>query len=285
MKTILTFVGGSERDEVIMRTALAVAIPLSARLEFLHAHVPSSLAARHANLDYAPSGAIKGVLDRLGTDAKSFSHLAAENVRAFCTSAGIELRDQSTGSDGVTAGFFEEDTNELDCLSRHAAERDLVVIGRARQKQGLAPDTLEHIVRQSGRPVLTAGREAPRTLTGTIMVCWKGDGSSAAAVKDAAPLLAKAQHVVFVSVAKRDAGLTAAMAEAASGIAGIVAEAHVLPPRGGGVPETLATAADERGADLLVMGAYGCSRGREILLGSCTDKLLARSDRPVLLRH
>jgi nucleotide-binding universal stress UspA family protein len=285
MKTILTFVGGSERDEVVMRTALAVAIPLSARLEFLHAHVPSSEAARHANLDYAPSSAIKGVLDRLGADAKSYSSLAAENVRAFCTSAGIDMCNQPTGAHGVTAGFFEEATNELDCLSRHAAERDLVVIGRARQKQGLAPDTLEHLVRQSGRPILTAGREAPRTLIGTIMVCWKGDGSSAAAVKDAAPLLAKAQRVVFVSVAKRDAGLTAAMAEAASEIAGIDAEVHVLPPSRGGVPETLAMAADEHGSDLLVMGAYGCSRGREIFFGSCTDKLLARSGRPVLLKH
>jgi nucleotide-binding universal stress UspA family protein len=118
------------------------------------------------------------------------------------------------------------------------------------------------------------------------MVCWKDDGSTAAAVNDAAPLLAKARRVVFVSVTKRNARLVAAMAAIAREVAGIEAEVQVVPPaRRGGIPEALAVAAEKCDADLLVMGAYGRSRGREILFGSCTDKLLARTDRPILLRH
>jgi nucleotide-binding universal stress UspA family protein len=285
MKTILTFVGGGERDEVILQTAMAAAIPLSAHLDCLHAHVPWVQAARHANLDYARGDALKSALDRLRTDSDSFSLTASKHVRAFCTNAGIEMCDRVTDASNVTASFFEEPSNELECLSLHASRRDFVVMGRARQKQGLAPDTLEHIVRKSGRPVLTAGKAVPRTLTGTIMVCWKDADSTTAAVNDAAPLLAKARRVVFVSVAKRDGGLATCMAATARAAAGIEAEVHVIPPRRGGIPEALAVAAEECGADLLVMGAYGRSRGREILFGSCTDKLLARSDRPILLRH
>jgi len=285
MKSILTFVGGGERDEVILQTALAAAIPLSAHLDCLHAHVPSTLAARYANLDFARGEVLRNAFDQLGADAKSFSNLAATNVREFCAGAGIEMCDGPNGGQGVTARFFEEASNELECLSSHASQRDLVVIGRARQKQGLAPDTLEHIVRNSGRPVLAASTEAPRTLTETIMVCWKDDGSTAAAVTDAAPFLAKARRVVFVSIAKRDGGLAAAMAATARKVAGIEAEVQVLPANRGGIPDTLAVAAEECRAALLVMGAYGRSRGREILFGSCTDKLLARSDRPILLRH
>ncbi len=285
IKTILTFVGGSERDEVILQTALAVAMPLSARLDILHAHVPSVLAAQHAKLDFAPAEVIGHTLARLEVDAHTYSRVAAEHVRAFCASAGIEMGDGAAASQGVTARFFEETSNELDRLSFHASQRDLVVIGRARQKQGLAPDTLEHLVRKSGRPVLAAGQAAPRTLTDSIMVCWKDVGSTAAAVADAAPLLAKARRVVFVSVAKRDAGLGAAMAAAARGVVGVDAEVQIIPPSRSGIPETLADAAEKCGADLLVMGAYGCSRGREILFGSCTDKVLACSDRPILLRH
>jgi len=193
--------------------------------------------------------------------------------------------DGPNGAEGVTAKFFEEASNELECLSSHASQRDLVVMGRARQKQGLAQDTLEHIVRKSGRPVLAAASAAPRTFTDTILVCWKDDGSTAAAVTDAAPFLVKARRVVFVSVAKRDGGLAATMAATAREVAGIEAEVQVIPPNRGGIPDTLAVAAQESGADLLVMGAYGRSRGREILFGSCTDKLLARSDRPIFLRH
>ena len=283
--SILTLVGGGERDAVILHTALAAAIPLSAHLDCLHAHVPSALAARHAHLDYAMGDALKNAFDQLRADSDSFSLIASNHVRAFCTSAGIEMRDGLTDAQNVTARFFEEPSNELECLSLHASRRHFVVMGRARQKQGLAPDTLEHIVRNSGRPVLTAGTAAPRTLTGTIMVCWKDAGSTTAAVNDAAPLLAKARRVVFVSVAKHDAGLAASMTATAQAAAGIEPEVHVIPARRGGIPETLAVAAEECGADLLVMGAYGRSRGREILFGSCTDKLLARSDRPILLRH
>jgi nucleotide-binding universal stress UspA family protein len=285
MKTILTFVGGGERDEVILRTALAAAIPLSAHLDCLHAHVPSALAARHANLDFAHGEALKNALGRLRADSDTFSTLAAKNVRAFCASAGVGIGDQPTGGQDVTARFFEEPTNEHERLLYHASQRDLVVMGRLRQKQGLAQDTLEHIVRNSGRPVLAAGTAAPRTLTDTIMVCWKDAASTAAAVADAAPLLAKARRVVFVIVAKRDDGFTAGMASAARQLAAIQAEVQVIPPSRGGIPETLAAAAEECGADLLVMGAYGRSRGREILFGSCTDQLLERSDRPIFLRH
>jgi nucleotide-binding universal stress UspA family protein len=286
MKTILTFVGGGERDEVILQTAVAAAIPLSAHVDCLHAHVPSTLAARHANLDFAHGQALTSALGRLRTDADTFSSLAAKNVRAFCASAGIEMCDQPTGgAQHVTARFFEDTTNEPERLRFHASQRDLVVIGRARQKQGLAPDTLEHIVRNSGRPVLAAGSAAPRTLTDTIMVCWKDAASTAAAVTGAAPLLAKARRVVFVGVAKRDGGLSAAMAAAARDLAGLNAEVRVITESRDGIPDVLARAAEECGADLLVIGAYGRSRGREILFGSCTDKILARSDRPIFLRH
>ena len=285
MKTILTFVGGGERDEVILRTALAAAIPLSAHLDCLHAHVPSALAARHANLDFAHGEALKNALGRLRADSDTFSTIAAKNVRAFCASAGVGIGDAPTDGQDVTARFFEEPTNELERLLWHASQRDLVVMGRLRQKQGLAPDTLEHIVRNSGQPVLAAGTAAPRTLTDTIMVCWKDAASTGAAVADAAPLLAKARRVVFVIVAKRDDGLTAGMAAAARQLAAIQAEVQVVPPSPGGIPDTLAAAAEGCRADLLVAGAYGRSRGREILFGSCTDKLLERTDRPVLLRH
>jgi nucleotide-binding universal stress UspA family protein len=285
MKTILTFIGGGERDEIILKTALAAAVPLSAQLDCLHAHVPSIEAAQHANLDYAMGDALTHALERLRTDAETFSNVAARNVRAFCAGAAVELRDGPASTENVTVRFFEEKSNDLECLRSHASQRDLIVMGRARQKQGLAPDTLEHIVRNSGRPVLAAGREAPRTLTNTIIVCWKDDRSTATAVTDAAPLLAKAQRVVFVSVAKRDTGLSAAMATAARALAGIQPEVQVIPPNRGGVPDTLAAAAEECGADLMVIGAYGRSRGRQILFGSCTDKLLAHSNRPILLRH
>ena len=133
------------------------------------------------------------------------------NVRTFCAGAGIEICD-ARGANCVTASFREEENNDLERLVHHASQSDLVVMGRAAQKQGLSPYTLESLVRTCGRPILVAATTAPRTLTDTIMVCWKDSASTGGVVTVAAPLLAAARRVVFVSVAKRDDGLADAMA-------------------------------------------------------------------------
>ncbi len=284
MKTILTLVGGGERDAVILQTARAAALPLAAHLDCLHAHVPAVLAARYARTEFASGQALRNALEQLATNAETFSALAAENVRTFCASAGIEMCDAPIDVRGVTASFREEPSNAHERLTFHATQCDLVVMGRARQKQGLAPDTLEHLVRNCGRPVLVAASAEPQTLTDTIMVCWKDSASTAAAVTAAAPLLAAARRVVFVSAAKRDDGLTDALGVTARQLAGPAAEVRVIPASRR-IPEALSAAAEECGADLVVMGAYGRSRGREILFGSCTDTLLDRADRPILLVH
>ena len=285
MKTILTFVGGGERDEVILRTALAAAAPLSADIDFMHAHVQSSQLAQQSKFGFAPAAVLSSALSKLQAKAKTYSRTAAENVRTFCETEGVALGDAPAGHHDMTATFFEETTNDLETLRSHAARRDLVVIGRARQKQGLTPDILEYLIRKTGRPVLAAGSSAPQSLVGTIVVCWKNERSTAPAVRDAAILLAKARRVVFVSVAKSGKRLSEALSAKAREITGIDAEVLVVPPTRHGIPDSLAQAADECDADLLVMGAYSRSHVGEILFGSCTDHLLARSDRPILLRH
>jgi len=287
MKTILTFVGGGDRDQVILQTALAAAIPLSAHLDLLHVHVPATQAARHSRAEFASGDALRNALQRLETDANAFSDLAAANVRAFCASAQIAMCDVPTGVRSVTASFREEHSNALERLTFHARHSDLVVMGRVRQKQGLAPDTLEHLVLNCGRPILVAATAAPQTLTDTIMVCWKECSNAARAVAAATPILAKAKRVVLVSVAERDDGVTDALDDLGRQFAwhGLSAEVRVIPGSRRGIPGALSAAAEECGADLVVMGAYGRSRARELIFGSCTEAVLDGSDRPILLMH
>jgi nucleotide-binding universal stress UspA family protein len=286
MKTILAFVGGGERDAVILGTALAGARALSGHIDCFHAHVPRDQAARYARLDFAMGDGVTKAFAKLAADSTTFSRLAAENVRAFCARAGIEISDAPSDTEKVTARFFEEASNELKLLISHASQRDLIVMGRLRQKQGLAPDTLEYMVRNSGRPVLAAATEAPTSLTDTIMVCWKDARNTSGAVTAAQPLLSAARQVLFVSVAKHEGNLAAEMRKAANELAGINnVEARIVSANRGSMSDALATAADECGATLLVAGAYGRSRGKETLFGSCTDKLLERCDRPIFLNH
>jgi nucleotide-binding universal stress UspA family protein len=287
MKTILTFVGGGDRDPVILQTALAAAIPLAAHLDCIHLHVPATQAARYSNTEFASGAALRNAFQRLDTKAHTFSDLAAANVREFCASAKIEMCDTPTSVRSVTASFREEQSNALERLTFHARHSDLIVMGRARQKQGLAPDTLEHLALNCGRPILVAATAGPQTLTDAIMVCWNESTNAARAVTAATPIMAKAKRVVFVSIAERDDGVTAALDDLARQFAwnGVATEVRVIPGNRRAIPGALAAAAEECGANLVVMGAYGRSRTRELIFGSSTESVLDGSDRPILLMH
>jgi nucleotide-binding universal stress UspA family protein len=287
MKSILALIGGSDRDEVVLQTALAAALPFAAHLELLHIHVSPAQAARYSRADFAVGAAIRNTLDELGSKARSFSDLAADHTRDFCAHAKIELCDAPTDAGKVTASFREEQDSGLERLTFHVRHHDLVVMGRAKQTQGLQPDILERLVLSSGRPMLVAGSAAPQKLTGTILVCWKESGNAARAVAAATPMLAKAKRVAFASVMERDDSLSEGIHDLAQQFAwnGISTEVQVIPADDRAIATSLSDAAKACGADLMVLGAYGHSRARTLLFGSCTEAFIRDADRPILLMH
>jgi hypothetical protein len=180
MKTILVLIGGGDRDQVVFETAMAAARPLSAHLDFLHVRVGAEEKAR------------------------TFSEIAARNFRDFCLRWQIEVCDTPAGERHVTASYREVTGNSLERLTYHARHCDLVVMGRAKQKQGLPQNTLERLVLVCGRPMLVVATAAPQRLTGTIMVCWKESANAARAVAAAMPILTKAKRVVLTCVLEHD---------------------------------------------------------------------------------
>jgi nucleotide-binding universal stress UspA family protein len=287
MKSILVLVGGGDRDEVIFQTALAAALPFSAHLEFLHIHVSPGQAARYSRVDFAIGAGLRNALDELESKAKSFSELAADHAQEFCARSMIEICDAPTEPRKVTASFREEKDSAFERLTSHVRHHDLVVMGRAKQTQGLAPDILERLVLNSGRPMLVAGSAAPQKLTGTIVVCWKESANAARAVAVAIPLLTKAKRVILASVMERDNGLTEALNDLARQLAwnGIATEVQIIPANDRGIASSLANAAEVCGADLMVLGAYGRSRARTLIFGSCTEAFISHADLPILLMH
>ena len=51
------------------------------------------------------------------------------------------------------------------------------------------------------------------------------------------------------------------------------------------VSDTILEFAEEKGTGIIVAGAFGHNRLREMLLGSATRELLEKSSRPLLLSH
>jgi nucleotide-binding universal stress UspA family protein len=288
MKTILVLVGGADSDELVFETAHAAALPFAAHLNFLHIHVGAGQAAVHSpHTEFAAGPSLSNALQELDAQAKDRSKKAAEHVRTFCARSDIAICDTPAPSDRVTASWHEERNDALERVIFHARHKELVVLARAKRPNGLPADFLQRLLLDCGRPVLIAGPTPPRTLPGTVMVCWRESADAARAVAAAMPLLQKAKRAIFASVAPSDSEIVDVMADITRQLAwsGIPVEDKLISPHGGTPQELIAAAAQTTGADLVVMGAYGHSRLRELLFGGFTQSFIDRADRPVLLMH
>jgi nucleotide-binding universal stress UspA family protein len=147
--------------------------------------------------------------------------------------------------------------------------------------RGHLGSNLERIVRASHKPIFVASRAFKPI--GRVLVAFDGGATAMKAVEyiaRSALFQGLAVHLVSVGAPLDQGakGLTDAAAILAA--AGIVAETSVLP----GQPENvLRQLVEEAPFDMLVMGAYGHSRIRALIIGSTTTALIRSCKVPVLL--
>ena len=288
MRKILVPAGGSKTDLVAFETALAVARPLGAHLEFLHVHLDASQAALHTpHVEFARGAALRNALDHLREQCESRARTAKNNVLAFCEHANVDLVDKPRASTGVTACWRMEEGDALQRLLFHARHNDLMVMGRHTRSDGLPQTRLETLLLESGRPLLLASSAVPKSLMNRVMVCWKEASDAARAVSAAMPILRKAEHVVVVSVCQAVDSATEAVDEIVKQLRwhGIEAISRVYSHDGWSTADRLAMVAHELDASLLVMGGYGHRPAWEALFGGCTQAALEIGELPVFVLH
>lgn len=288
MKTILVPAGGGDSDTVVFATAVAVARPTAAHLDFIHVKVgPGEAAPYSPHVDFARGAALWEALGQLDADAARRSAAAEQNVRALCDSERIPLEAGPAPGSAVTASWHEETGQAEQRLIRHARHHDLIVMARARRPNGLPRDLVETVLLSCGRPILLCASRPPLRLPGTIMVCWRETPEAARALGAALPLLEHAERLVFVAVEEKANGAADALAALAAQFAwtGVRVEVRAIPSGSRPTQAVLAAAAVECDADLVVMGAYGHARMREVLFGGCTQTFIDDADRPVLMMH
>ncbi len=288
IKTIMVPVGGSDSDHVVFETARIAAQPFAAHLEFFHVRVGLGEAALHTpHANFARGHALRNTLTHLAEESSVRSIAACRHVGEFCEKWGIPVVESAGALNTVTASFCEEAGDAQQRLISRARLNDLVIMGRFTRPNGLPADLLDALLRGCGRSILLASPHAPRSLTGTVMVCWKDAPEPARALTAALPMLVQANRVVIATVDERE-GLPSGSAEdLARHLAwhGIHAEAQSIPAEGRPAASVLRDAAQRCGADLLVMGCFGHGRARTLMFGSCTSALLRDAELPVFLLH
>jgi nucleotide-binding universal stress UspA family protein len=278
---IIAFVDGSIYSASVCEHAAWAAKRLGVPVDLLHV-----LGRREAVEQPDLSGSIK-----LGARTALMAELAAldEQRAKLVAHRGRAILDDAQAL--LTAAGVTEVTTHLrhgdliETLGEREAEAELILIG----KRGEAADfaighlgsNLERIVRAAHRPILVAARAFNPIKK--VLIAYDGGTSAMKAVDYIArsPLFADLE-ISVVAVGTKNPATEKGLADAASLLraAGIVAQTAITP----GQPETaLGKLVEEAGYDMVVMGAYGHSRIRSLIIGSTTTAMVRSCKVPILL--
>ncbi len=206
---------------------------------------------------------------------------ALEQFKAMADRLGVQTFEARSSNDDEYAGL---------CMQARYA--DLVVLGQAAaaddNEGSLLPDLPDYVLLNCGRPVLLVPRTGRfPTIGKRVMVAWNGSVEAAKAVTAALPLLRGAEQVTLAVLGNsadtlgESPGADIALYLARHGV-----NVEVLRrPEAADPGKAILSLAADFNVDLLVMGAYGHSRFREMMLGGATRTILATATLPVLMAH
>jgi nucleotide-binding universal stress UspA family protein len=166
---------------------------------------------------------------------------------------------------------------------------DLTVVSQGEPDRGGFDNQLtQQLLLQAGGPLLMF----PYTFRGAfkaarIGICWDGSRLAARALRDAMPLLARADILTAITLNPSEVPSEASPAQLAKRMArnGLpVRTISLEADRSAIQPSILSIAADES-LDLLVMGGYGHSRMQETVFGGVTREMFRSMTVPVLMSH
>ncbi len=275
-KTILVHLNDERRAEALLQPAIQLASQHNAHL--IGMHVYASLPAPPIAVPYASKV--------LG------SVVAAERKASEAIAATFS---RMTANRPFVAEWRALKLPHVDLASvvmEHGRSADLIVAGQTDPDWDLSPllDFPERLALESGRPVLVVpyvGRYGE--IGRNVVIAWKAGRESARAVFDALPILTAAEQVYILEVKAR--GDTAGTLAPDTSIAAALARHGIKPTIRSSVAADISVGDEilsrlsDLGADLLVMGAYGHSRMRELVFGGATRHIARHMTVPTLFSH
>ncbi|MDQ7732162.1 universal stress protein [Halomonas sp. SpR1] len=279
---VLAAIDGSQFSEGVCDYAAWASLAMDAALAFVHVVDNHSEVPEEQNL----SGNLRfGARERL---MKELSELDEQRAKVNREQGKLMLEAAKTRAleDGISDPITRQLNGTLvETLVELEKDVRLLVLGKrgetAHQASGHLGSNLERVVREMHRPILMVPQTFKRPEK--ILVAFDGSKTARKGVEMLArsPLFTGTEcHVLIVGAetAERRSELEWALNTLRDG--GHQAEGAI---RAGEVDEALQAYEKEHSIDLLVMGAYGHSRIRHLLVGSTTTAMLRGSRIPVLI--
>lgn len=174
-------------------------------------------------------------------------------------------------------------------VARHARVCDIAHIApNLRDKPVIFREVAYGVLFKSPIGVIINGK--PSKPVDQVFVAWNSSGAAAKAVHVALPYLISAKQVT-IACFDPDSALEKDGADPGTDVAAWLSHhgCHVtvlqLPTTGREVAQCILDRAEEQGADLVVLGAYGHARMMQAVFGGTTRTMIEQTDLPILLAH
>lgn len=283
LRDLVVLLDGSPRDDV----KLAVAVQLTQRHD---AHL-IGLCPLELLLPTDMSYALGGYPDLWSMPR--FAKQIEDQARG--KAAVIEAKFQDLVRREGLQGEWRFDTGSLLPAIRYRIRAaDLLIVGQVDPDPppAVAIGLVEDLLMTSGRPLLVIPYAGKFSTIGTnTLVGWTPTRESTRALHDALAVIEPSAKVTVLSVdnarAADDTAVnpTIAMAEHLARHGLTVSAARTVIADKLSPADALLDYASDIGADLLVVGGYGHSRTREMIMGGVTRDLLRHMALPVLMSH
>jgi nucleotide-binding universal stress UspA family protein len=176
---------------------------------------------------------------------------------------------------------------------REARCADIIVSGGDRRalSDPLVCASPKDLVMQAGRPLLLVPEAVNWLDLRSVLVAWKDTPEARRAIADAMPMLRKAMDVSIAEIVEQGGSRSAAEPRVRDVVAWLsrhgVSASELVTEKDMDRDATvqLEGIAADVGAGVIVAGAYGHSRFRELILGGMTQHLMTQTARCVLLSH
>lgn len=279
---VLACIDQSSYTHGVCGYAAWASLRLGAPLEFAHVIDRHPERARKRDLSgNIGLGTQESLLEELAALDERHSKIAMESGRIL-----LEGAKRAAATHGVADSEARQWHGELvETLADMEKQVRLFVIGKRGETGDSAPEhigsNLERVVRALHRPILVATREF--TEPKSILIAFDGGTTTRKGVEMIArsPLFKGFPcHVVMAGSATAAANAQLAWAKETLEAGGFQPKLSILE---GDAEPVLSGYMKANAIDLLVMGAYGHSRIRQLIVGSTATAMLRASDFPILL--
>ncbi len=287
MRRISLVLDGSVHDRAPTQAAIALALRLNAQIE--GCFIRPSVSEIMTQFGGSVAGPISGdIIEQILKNADEFAAKAKSQLDSITRANSLAVFDKPSRLTAPGVSFAIVQGPPLEALTEATELSDLVVFGEPdRAGPASLAAQIELTMLTLRRPVLIARGDINERFGERVVVAFDGRHESCTALMRALPILTAAKSVEILHVHEGDDDKSGAADRALRylGQNGVNATAVEAKLTGGEVGSQIASLAKTNDASLVIMGGYGRSRIRELILGGTTRYMMHSAAISVLFAH